>query len=259
MTGEKLNNLAEELHLAVELLRSSQRGVVLTGAGVSTPSGIPDFRSAGSGLWTRYDPYEVASLSAFRYRPEQFFAWMRPLTLQVLQASPNPAHFALAQLERAGHIQTIITQNIDGLHQRAGSKTVLEIHGSFQTLTCVSCYRKVEATGFIEPYLETGEIPRCPDCRNILKPDTILFEEQLPVRTWLLAEAACQSCDLILVAGSSLEVMPVAGLPMEAISHGAPLIIVNQTPTYIDVRAQAVLHGDVAEIIPRLAEEIDDG
>lgn len=259
MTEDRNNRYAGEMQLAAELLRDCRQGVVLTGAGVSTPSGIPDFRSAGSGLWTRYDPYEVASLSAFRYRPEKFFAWMRPLTLQVLQASPNPAHHALAQLERTGHLKTVITQNIDGLHQRAGSQNVLEIHGSFQTLTCVNCYRKVEATGFIEPYLETGEIPRCPDCHAILKPDAILFEEQLPVRTWMAAQAACQSCDLMLVAGSSLEVLPVAGLPMEALTHGASLIIVNQTPTYVDVRARAVLRGDVAEIIPWLAQEVGDG
>jgi NAD-dependent deacetylase len=255
-----MSELPADLHqgipIAVEMVKGCQRGVVLSGAGISTPSGIPDFRSAGSGLWNRYDPLEVASLRAFRYHPEKFFAWMRSLALEMLQATPNPAHLALARLEQAGFIKTIITQNIDGLHHRAGSRHVLEVHGSLQNLTCIGCYRQFGASGFIEPYLETGEIPRCPDCGNILKPDVVLFEEQLPVRVWLQAQEACENCDLILVTGSSLEVMPVVGLPMRAVRNGAHLIVINQTATYIDVRADALIHGDVAEVLPRIAKEV---
>jgi NAD-dependent deacetylase len=254
--GELSNELCRDIHCAAELLRSFKRGVALTGAGVSTPSGIPDFRSAGSGLWTRYDPFEVASLSAFRYHPEKFFAWIRSLALEMSQARPNPAHFALASLEQAGHILTVITQNIDGLHQKAGSRRVLEVHGSLQTLTCIGCFHQYSSDGVIEPYLETGEIPRCPDCRHILKPDVVLFEEQLPVRTWMQALEACRTCDVILVTGSSLEVMPVAGLPMQAIEHGACLILINQSSTYLDVRADVVLRGNVAEILPSIVAEL---
>jgi NAD-dependent deacetylase len=241
---------------AANLISESQHAVVLSGAGISTPSGIPDFRSEGSGLWTRYDPMEVASLRVFRYHPEKFFAWMRSLALLIFQADPNAAHLALARLEQAGYIETVITQNIDGLHRRAGSQHVLEVHGSLQTLTCIGCYHQYESSGFIEPYLENGDIPHCPNCKDILKPDAVLFEEQLPYRTWLQAEQAIKSCDLLLVTGSSLEVLPVAGLPMRALENKAHLIIVNQTPTYIDDRADLVFNEDVADIIPQIAEEV---
>jgi NAD-dependent deacetylase len=249
----------EAIRKAAQLIRSARRVVVLTGAGVSTPSGIPDFRSAGSGLWTRFLPMEVASLTVFRTKPETFFAWLRPLASHMLGANPNPAHLALARLEEAGYIQTIITQNIDGLHHRAGSKSVLEIHGTFNTLTCGSCYHTFPSKDFIQPYLETGAIPRCSICNGVLKPDIILFEEQLPLKIWKKAEKASENCDLMLVAGTSLEVMPSAGLPLKAIEHGARLIIINHMPTYIDVRADLVFHQDVAEVIPLIAEEILGG
>ncbi len=254
--SELSTDLRHNIEQAADLICASKHAVALSGAGISTPSGIPDFRSEGSGLWTRSDPMEVASLRVFRYHPEKFFAWMRSLALLIFQANPNPAHLALTRLEQAGYIKTIITQNIDGLHHRAGSQHVLEVHGSLQTLTCIGCYRRFDSSGFIEPYLENGEIPHCPNCNNILKPDAVLFEEQLPYRTWQQAEQASRSCDLMLVTGSSLEVLPVAGLPMRALENQAHLIIVNQTPTYIDDHADIVLRVDVAEIIPRIAEEV---
>ncbi len=241
---------------AAQLIRTCQRGIALTGAGISTPSGIPDFRSQGSGLWTRYLPMEVASLSTFRLNPELFFAWLRPFASHMLLAAPNPAHQALAQLENAGHLQAIITQNIDGLHHRAGAKNVFEIHGTFNTLTCVGCYHTFPAAGHIENYLEQGIIPRCQQCNHILKPDIILFEEQLPVRTWKKAEQASKTCDLMLVAGTSLEVMPSAKLPLLAVENGACLVLVNKTETYMDVRADVILRGDVAEILPQLTAEV---
>lgn len=250
------SDLCQGIYLAAKLIREAEHTVVLTGAGISTPSGIPDFRSAGSGLWTRYDPMEVASLTAFRYRPEKFFDWLRGLAHNMTQAQPNPAHIALAQLEQAGAIQTIITQNIDRLHQRAGSKNVLEVHGSMSTLTCISCYQQYGSEQFIKPYLENGEIPRCPNCGNVLKPDVVLFEEQLPFRTWLQAQTETKECDLMLVCGSSLEVTPVANLPYQALENGAHLIIVNNTPTYVDERADVVLREDVAEVVPRIAAEV---
>lgn len=239
-----------------ELICASQRAVALTGAGISTPSGIPDFRSPDSGLWHQVDPFEVASLTAFRYHPQRFFEWMRPLAIQLHQAQPNPAHYGLAQLEQSGYLKAIITQNIDGLHQRAGSKNVLEVHGSLESLSCVGCFRQVAAQGFIQPYLEHGQIPQCPHCGSVLKPDIILFGEQLPIRTWLKAQEWSKTCDLMLVVGSSLEVLPAAGLPMRAVENGARLVIINRMETYIDVRADVILHEDVAEVIPRIVEEV---
>ncbi len=255
MTGQPYE-IRQAIQRAAGLIRKSRQTVILTGAGFSTPSGIPDFRSAGSGLWTRYLPMEVASLSVFRHNPDKFYAWLRPLASHMLMALPNPAHLALARLEQAGYMTTVITQNIDGLHSRAGSRNVLEIHGTMNTLTCVSCYRQVPVNGLIEAYLESGSIPHCAVCQSILKPDVILFEEQLPVRTWRKAEEASKSCDLMLVAGSSLEVMPSAGLPMRAVENGAHLILINRTPTYIDNRADIVIQEDVADILPRIAAEI---
>lgn len=250
------NDMIENIKSAAEIIRSSNYTVVLTGAGISTPSGIPDFRSPSSGLWERYDPFEVASLNAFRYQPEKFFNWMRPLARDIHSAQPNPAHIALARLEQAGFIQTIITQNIDQLHQRAGSLNVLEVHGSLRNLTCIGCFHQYDSENFIEPYIEEGIIPRCNTCGNILKPNVILFGEQLPARTWLQAQASCQICDLMIVAGSSLEVLPVAGLPMRALEKGAHLIIINQTATYADVRADIILSHDVAVVIPLLVDEV---
>lgn len=247
------------IHCAADIIRGSKKGAVLTGAGISTPSGIPDFRSTNNGLWEKYDPFEVASLTAFRYRPEKFYEWIRPLALEMFAAEPNQAHIGLAKLQQAGFIQTVITQNIDGLHQRAGSTNVLEVHGSMRTLTCISCFQQVNSQDIIEAYLDTGEIPRCPNCGDILKPDIVLVGEQLPARTWLKAQEAARHCDLMIVAGSSLEVLPVAGLPMRAIENGAHLILINKSQTYIDVRADVVFSEDVIDIVPQIVEEVLSG
>lgn len=241
---------------AAELLRTARQAVVLTGAGYSTPSGIPDFRTAGSGLWTKYLPMEVASLTTFRHNPELFFAWLRPLASHMISAQPNAAHLALARLEQAGYIQTVITQNIDGLHHRAGGRHILEVHGTFNTLTCVSCFQQIPSQGFLEAFVERGQMPKCPDCGSVLKPDIILYEEQLPVQTWLEAEATSKACDLMLVAGTSLEVLPSARLPLFAVEKGARLIIVNHSPTYMDVRADLIISEDVALVIPALCTEV---
>ena len=254
--AQSQNQTQKFIRHAAELIKNAKHAVALTGAGSSTPSGIPDFRSPGSGLWSQYQPMEVASLTTFRHKPEIFFEWMRPLASHLLNAQPNSAHVALAQLEQAGYIQTVITQNIDALHQRAGSRNVLEIHGTMESLTCISCYKKYTADGYIQPYIENGTIPVCPGCGGILKPDVVLFEEQLPIHVWLEAKKATQDCDLMLVAGSSLIVMPVAGLPMQAYQSGARVIIVNLSATYIDEAADIVLTGDVSEIIPAIAAEV---
>jgi NAD-dependent deacetylase len=248
----------EPVLYAAELIKQSRRSVVLTGAGFSTPSGIPDFRSEGTGLWSKVDSMQVASLNTFRTAPEKFYEWARPLIGQILRAEPNPAHLALARLEAAGFVRTILTQNIDMLHQKAGSKNVIELHGTIRTASCSHCFRQFCGDGFIEPLVYNGTQPHCPECGALLKPDVILFGEQLPVRAWQAAEAAVRTCDLMLVAGSSLEVLPVAGLPLKALDAGAHLIIVNHYPTYLGVRADAVVLGNVAEIIPEIAKRVLD-
>ena len=242
-----------------ELVRKAKRVVVLTGAGISTPSGIPDFRSEGTGLWSRDEPLEVASLNTFRTAPERFFEWFRPLAGQIFYANANAAHQALVRLEQAGHLQTIITQNIDGLHQKAGSTCVVETHGTMRTLTCTRCYQKYEAEAYLNSFIAEGRVPLCSQCQSILKPDVVLFGEQLPHAAWIQAQRAARQCDLMLVAGSSLEVLPVAGLPMQALDRGAHLIVVNNTPTYVDMRADVVILSDVASVIPEITKRVLHG
>ncbi len=245
-----------DIRRAADLIRSAKNTIALTGAGISTPSGIPDFRSAGSGLWERYDPMEVASILAFRYNPERFYEWMRPMADLMLKAEPNPAHVALAQLEETGHLNGLITQNIDGLHQRAGSKQVVEIHGHFRQATCISCYRSYPTEHMLIDFAESGRIPRCEECQGILKPDAVLFGEQLPADAVRTAKQWIRNCDLFLALGSSLEVVPVAYFPMEALNSGADLLIFNNTPTYVDERASVVFRQDVAESLPQLVTEV---
>ena len=247
------------IEFAADLIRQSKHMVILTGAGVSTPSGIPDFRSSGTGLWSKDEPLEVASLSTFRTKPSLFFDWFRPLARQMFDAKPNPAHMALSELEQHGYVKSIITQNIDVLHQKAGSKNVIEMHGTLQTLTCTQCYHKEQAEAYIEVFVATGDIPRCPKCGQVLKPDVILFGEQLPQAAWYTAQKEARTCDLMLVAGSSLEVLPVAGLPMQALDRGAHLIIINNNSTYLNVRADVSILGDVATILPAITKRVFNG
>src|SRR3990172_1547078 len=155
------------IQFAADLLRQAKQAVVLTGAGISTPSGIPDFRSEGTGLWSRDEPLEVASLNTFRTDADRFFVWFRPLASQIFNAVPNPAHVALAELETAGCVQSIITQNIDALHHKAGSKNVIEMHGTMRTLSCTLCFQKAEAKDYLKVFVEQGELPRCPGCNGV--------------------------------------------------------------------------------------------
>lgn len=252
----KESKFHSEIRAAAEIIHASESTVVLTGAGISTPSGIPDFRSEESGLWTEYDPFEVASLVSFRQDPQKFYNWIRPLAYQISVAHPNPAHLSLADLERLGRIQVIVTQNIDGLHQRAGSQNVLEVHGSWRRLTCTACFRSFDSNRFMLPFLNKGRIPYCLNCGCVLKPDLILMGEQLPTKIWMNAAHASRSCEVMVIAGSSLEVNPVAGLPLQALANNSKLIIINRSATYLDKHAALVINDDVARILPKIFEQI---
>jgi NAD-dependent deacetylase len=202
---------------------------------------------------------EVASLNTFRTAPERFYHWFRPLARQIFNAQPNPAHIALAELEKAGRIRMIATQNIDILHQKAGSQRVVEMHGTLATLSCTQCFQQVGSGDYLETFIEKETIPLCPKCKAILKPDVILFGEQLPHKAWLEAQREARQCDLMLVVGSSLEVLPVAGLPMQALDRGAHLIIINNSPTYLNVRADLVIVEDAAQVLPAIAKQVIHG
>lgn len=248
--------LTEQLDRAACLLRSSRRAVAFTGAGISVPSGIPDFRSASTGLWQRFDPMQTASLTAFRNHPEAFYAWLEPLARTILLAKPNPAHEALANLQKAGHIQTVITQNIDRLHQRAGCRDVIELHGNMDRLVCAKCGVYFPSGDFVFSWLEQHQLPACPRCHSILKPDIVLYEEILPRDAWEQAEECCEQADVILVAGTSLEVMPAASLPLEGFQRGAKLILLNLSSTLLDTVADSLLPMDVAEGLPALCKRV---
>lgn len=249
--AEDLQTLARK---AGELIRSARHAVAFTGAGISTPSGIPDFRSAGSGLWTKDDPMVVASLTTFRLRPDVFFNWLRPLARSMAQASPNPAHLALARMEAAGLIQGVITQNIDDLHRRAGTRQLYELHGTMDTLTCPGCRQKYASAEFKAAFIDAGEIPHCPRCGKVVKPDIVLFEEMLPMQVWRAAEEQAEAADLMLVVGSALEVGPANTLPALAVQNGASLIINTRSETFLDEYATLRLPFDVAETLPLIAD-----
>jgi NAD-dependent deacetylase len=244
---------ASSIAQAARLLRQACHAVALTGAGSSTPSGIPDFRSPETGLWERADPLEVASLYAFRRNPEAFYAWFRPLVRTWLISEPNPAHRALAALEREGWLKAIITQNIDGLHQRAGSHEVLELHGHLREATCMNCYRVVRVSDLLDEFLATNEVPRCKVCGGVMKPNAVLFGEQLPIQVVNAAMMHVRRADVMLVVGSSLEVMPASHLPLLVHERAGHLIVVNLASTYIDDVADVVIHADLADVVPRIA------
>lgn len=238
-----------------ELMMSSRHTVVLTGAGVSTKSGIPDFRSPESGIWQHVDPFEVASIWGFRQAPERFYTWLRPLAQKMFKAVPNVAHQALADLERMKLIDLIITQNIDDLHRRAGSANVLHVHGSTEGAVCLSCGHREDRPDFWGAYMhsEATEPPRCVRCNSVLKPDVVLFGEELNHEELVAAQEAALNCDLMLAVGTSLEVMPAADLPLLAKRRGAHLVILNMSGTMADHRADLIIRDDVADSLPRLA------
>jgi len=239
---------------AAWLIAEAKYAVALTGAGISTPSGIPDFRSPGSGLWTQVDPEEVASIQAFYRDPEAWYAWYYKRGTMFLDAQPNPAHKALAELEEMGRLQAVITQNIDNLHQKGGSKRVIELHGNAQEAICLRCGDIIPAKLLWERYVQEQKAPRCEKCRGMMKPNVILFGEMLPEEAITAAWEETDKCDLMLVAGSSLEVTPAAHLPLMARRRGAKLLIVNFQPTRADSYAEVVIHEDVAEVLPKITE-----
>ena len=230
--------------MLAELIDAGQPCVALTGAGVSTESGIPDFRSAG-GVWAQYSPYEVASIDGFRRDPERVWEFYGRRLGVLREAQPNAAHLALARLEAEGLLRAVITQNVDGLHTRAGSCEVVEVHGTIDSASCPRCRRR-EPRARVEQLLP---LPRCDDCRAVLKPDVVMFGELLPEAAIDRATELARAAGLLLVVGSSLQVWPVAGLPEETLAHGGRLAIVNRDATPYDGRAAFVSHASAGEIL----------
>lgn len=243
------------------LIRERGPAVALTGAGMSTESGIPDFRSA-SGIWREVDPFEVASIDAFRRDPLRVWRWYGPRIGRLLAAEPNAGHVALAALERAGHVRAVVTQNIDLLHTRAGSEDVVELHGSIREFRCLACGATEELESVLAQ-LESEEAPLCPACGTILKPGVVMFGELLPVDAFARAERLAREAGVLVVVGSSLQVWPVAGLPSETLSAGGALAVLNEDATPFDEDAALVVRARagkvLAEVERRLREPSQDG
>ena len=234
------------------LVRSARRVVALTGAGISVPSGIPDFRTPGTGIWANVDPMAVAHIDVLRYSPARFWSFygMRFTTFGDL--APNPAHEALVTLERSGRLESVITQNIDGLHRKAGTRDLVEVHGTVEHSTCMACGERyaldeVRARWERDP----DGIPRC-ECGGVIRPDVVLFGEYLPAAALAKAEHLAEAADLLLCVGSSLEVHPVADLPARTLRAGGRVALITQGPTPYDGVAAVKLRGDVADELPAL-------
>jgi NAD-dependent deacetylase len=239
-----------------ELVRGAGSVVALTGAGISVPSGIPDFRSPGTGLWEKVDPMEVAHIDVFRRDPERFWSFYGDRFQTLEEKRPNRAHAALAALERAGLLEAVITQNIDQLHSRAGTRELIEIHGTIAHSSCLDCGARYGLEDVRARQLaDERRIPRCA-CGEPLKPDVVLFGEYLPVDALARAEALASGADLMLCIGSSLEVYPVAQLPLVTLAAGGKIAVLTQGPTPVDARAAVRMSGDIVHELDALLEAL---
>ncbi len=237
---------------------TSKKTIVFTGAGVSTESGIPDFRSPG-GIWSKYDPEDFTIQRFLSSLDTRKSFWKVSAEGELLmEAEPNPAHYAIAELHQLGKLDCVITQNIDNLHQKAGvpEDRVLELHGNMQWVVCLSCRSRFPLLKILQKVKGGIEVPHCPDCQGILKPDVVLFGEALPQETLQEATRRSQNCDLFIVIGSTLVIYPAAYMPTYAREAGARLAIVNLTPTPLDHYATVVIRGKAGDIMPKVMERV---
>lgn len=242
----------EKIKKAGELIKNSKHAVCLTGAGVSTDSGIPDFRTPGKGLWSKVDPMEVTSIQAFQENPARFYQFYRPRIEELQHVSPNQAHSSLAHLEESGYLKFLITQNIDGLHQKAGSRHVLEIHGNLNQAICFRCGERISSQLLIKKIDENDDkVPYC-KCGGVLKPDVVLFGETLNELDQAIDEAS--KADLFLAVGSSLQVSPANMLPEYSLAHKGNLIIINYMNTHLDNNAALVVHHNIGEFLSEVCK-----
>jgi NAD-dependent deacetylase len=246
---------SEQIARLADLIAAADSVVALTGAGISVPSGIPDFRSPRSGLWEKVDPMEVAHINAFHSDPVRFWRFYGERFASLEGKRPNGAHRALVALERSGMLDTVITQNIDMLHRTAGTMELIEMHGSIATCSCLSCPGAIELAEVRSRMAgESDGVPRCEHCGAALKPDVVLFGELLDQAALCRARELCEGADMLLCIGSSLEVHPVAGLPRLTHAHGGAVAIVTQGATPLDSLATVRLSGDVVGELQALVD-----
>ena len=231
---------------------NSKKTIAFTGAGISVESGIPDFRGA-QGLWQKYDPEDYAHIHAFISDPDRVWLMLKEMFSLIMGARPNPAHMGLAELERMGYLSSVITQNVDGLHQTAGSRNVIEFHGTHRTLSCLKCSSTVDGTT-----LKLEDLPpRCSRCSSLLKPDVVFFGEPIPWEAQATSFKESKSCDLVLSIGTSAVVYPAASIPMTAKEKGAIVVEINREPTPLtDDVSDYLICGSAGEIIPAIVETV---
>ena len=252
------SEMMEEIERLAQLIIESKKVIVFTGAGVSTESGIPDFRGPG-GIWSRYDPEDFTIQKFLSGPAARKTIWKMSAESGLLtEAEPNPAHYAIAELYQLSKLDCVITQNIDNLHQKAGvpEDKVFELHGNMRWVVCLSCRRRFPMPEVLQKIKEGIEVPDCPDCQGILKPGAVLFGEALPEETLWEATRRSQNCDLFIVIGSTLVIYPAAYMPTYAREAGARLAIVNLTPTPLDHYATVVIQGGAGEIMSRVMERV---
>jgi len=248
----------EEIERLAQLIMESKKTVVFTGAGISTESGIPDFRSPG-GIWSRYNPEDFTIQKFLSGPAARKTIWKMSVEGGLLtEAEPNLAHYAIAELYQLGKLDCVITQNIDNLHQKAGvpEDKVFELHGNMEWVVCLSCHRRFPMPEVLQKIKEGIEVPDCPDCQGILKPDAVFFGEALSQETLREATRRAQNCDLFIVIGSTLVIYPAAYMPTYAIEAGARLAIVNLTPTPLDHYAEVVIRGRAGEIMSKVMGKV---
>jgi len=242
---------------AVEILQSADNVIALTGAGISTESGIPDFRSRG-GLWQKYDPAEYATIQAFHSDPEKVWLMLFDMVGLTRSAKPNPGHLALAELERMDLLKCIVTQNVDNLHQEAGSVNVIEYHGNVSRLECLRCgaqYRDAEFS--MDDVIRSATPPRCPDCKSILKPTVVFFGEMIPHDAMVRSQEAAQKADAVIVVGTSATVYPAAGIPLIAKQNNAVIIEFNLETTDLTRFATDIfIQGQAGTTLPELVNQL---
>jgi NAD-dependent deacetylase len=237
---------------AAKDILSSKKTIAFTGAGISVESGIPDFRSA-QGLWQKYDPEEYATIYAFHSNPDKVWLMLKDMFLLIGAARANAAHIGLAELERMGYLSSVITQNVDGLHQAAGSRNVIEFHGTHRTLSCLKCSSTIDGAS-----LKMEDLPpRCSRCSSLLKPDVVFFGEAIPWEAQAMSFKESKSCSAVLVIGTSAVVYPAASIPITAKERGAIVIEINMEPTPLtDQISDYLIRGSAGEIVPAIVEEV---
>jgi NAD-dependent deacetylase len=233
----------------------SKKTVALTGAGISVESGIPAFRGS-QGLWEKYDPDEYAHIDAFHSNPDRVWLMLKEMFSLIMTAKPNPAHVGLAELERMGLLSSIITQNVDGLHQAAGNRNVIEFHGTHRTLSCLKCSTKIEGSSLTLEDLP----PHCSHCSSLLKPDVVFFGEPIPWEAQIRSLKETESCSAMLVIGTSAVIYPAASIPITAKERGAIIIEINKEPTPLTNQiSDYLISGSAGEIVPAIVEEVKRG